>query len=107
MLLHDSIISNNINCRPKNKYIRIYKDENFVADKHYLSKTPSIAEEACSYDLDQCDAAWLQLMNGERARLGLLPISDEQFERVIEDLEVCLSNNDAIGHRCKVNTIIY
>lgn len=56
--------------RPKNKYIRITKDENFRLDDHYLSNMPAKAEKACSYDLDDCDIAWLRLQNGERASMG-------------------------------------
>lgn len=74
--------------RPKNKFIRITKDETFSSDQHYLSNTPAMAEAACSYDLDQCDDAWLGILNGERAMAGIPPVSEEQFERVVEELEV-------------------
>lgn len=47
-----------------------------------------MAESVCAYDLDQCDEAWLKICNGERALAGLSPISDTQFERVVEELEV-------------------
>lgn len=56
--------------RPKNKYIRITKDENFHLDEHYLSNMSVKAEKACSYDLDNCDIVWLKLINGERASMG-------------------------------------
>ncbi|KAJ4448955.1 hypothetical protein ANN_00347 [Periplaneta americana] len=55
---------------PKSKYIRITKDEFFTSEEHYLSNTPAKAEKACSYDLDDCDIAWLQIVNGERACMG-------------------------------------
>lgn len=74
--------------RPKNKFIRITKDDSFSADLHYLSNTPAKADAACAYDLDQCDEAWLRIMNGERAMTGAGPVSEEQFERVVEELEV-------------------
>lgn len=73
---------------PKHKFIRITKDDSFSADLHYLSNTPAKAEAACAYDLDQCDEAWLGIVNGERAMTGAGPVSEEQFERVIEELEV-------------------
>lgn len=73
---------------PKNKYIRITKDENFSHDKNYLSNTPAMAESVCSYDLDQLDEAWLNEFNGERSRCGLPPVNEEQFERIVEELEV-------------------
>lgn len=74
--------------RPKNKYIRITKDESFSSELHYLSNAPAMADAACSYDLDQCDEAWLKLTNGERVQCGLPPVTEEQFERVVEELEV-------------------
>jgi Enhancer of polycomb-like len=77
---------------PKNKYIRITKDENFSHDKNYLSNTPAMADSVCSYDLDQLDDAWLQEFNGERAMCGLSPVNEEQFERIIEELEVKLGS---------------
>lgn len=49
-----------------------------------------MAESVCAYDLDQMDEAWLKICNGERALAGLGPISEEQFERVVEELEVSL-----------------
>lgn len=73
---------------PKNKFIRITKDENFSHDKHYLTNTPAIADSVCSYDLDQLDEAWLKQFNGERNMCGLPPVNEEQFERVVEELEV-------------------
>lgn len=73
---------------PKNKYIRITKDENFSHDKNYLSNTPAMADSVCSYDLDQLDEAWLKEFNGERGMCGLPPVNEEQFERIIEELEV-------------------
>lgn len=75
-------------CSPKNKFIRITKDENFSHDKHYLTNTPAIADSVCSYDLDQLDEAWLKEFNGERSLCGLPPVNEEQFERIVEELEV-------------------
>lgn len=74
--------------RPKNKFIRITKDENFSSDLHYLSNTPAMAKASCSYDLDPVDEAWLNILNGERTMAGNLAVTEEQFERVIEELEV-------------------
>lgn len=74
--------------RPKNKFIRITKDENFSSDLHYLSNTPAMAKASCSYDLDPVDEAWLNILNGERTMTGNLAVTEEQFERVIEELEV-------------------
>lgn len=80
--------------RPKNKFIRITKDESFSSELHYLSNTPAMAKAACSYDLDQVDEAWLNILNGERTMAGMSAVTEEQFERVVEELEV--SNE----HRC-------
>lgn len=78
---------------PKNKYIRITKDENFSHDKNYLSNTPALADSVCSYDLDQCDEAWLKEFNGERSLCGLPNVNEEQFERIVEELEVNIKHN--------------
>lgn len=78
-------------CRPKNKFIRITKDDSFSSELHYLSNAPAKADAACAYDLDQTDEAWLHILNGERAMTGLNAVTDEQFERVIEELEVSFS----------------
>lgn len=75
-------------CSPKNKYLRITKDENFSSEQHFLSNAPALAESACSYDLDQVDEVWLKLVNSERLLSGVPAISEGQFERVIEELEV-------------------
>lgn len=47
-----------------------------------------MAEAACAYDLDQVDDVWITILNGERAMMGLNPITEDQFERIIEELEV-------------------
>lgn len=64
------------------------KDDNFSSEQHYLSETPGLAETACAYDLDQCDDEWLKIINNERIMSGMSLIQAEQFERVIEELEV-------------------
>ena len=58
------------------------------SDKHYLTNTPAIADSVCSYDLDQLDEAWLKEFNGERSLCGLPSVNEEQFERIVEELEV-------------------
>ncbi|XP_034952499.1 PHD finger protein rhinoceros [Chelonus insularis] len=70
------------------KFIRISRDDYFNPEEHHLSATPSRAEKACAYDLDDTDIAWLDVLNGERAQAGQLAISESQLERVIEELEV-------------------
>lgn len=47
-----------------------------------------MAKASCSYDLDPVDEAWLNILNGERTMAGHLAVTEEQFERVIEELEV-------------------
>ncbi|KAK9877157.1 hypothetical protein WA026_016900 [Henosepilachna vigintioctopunctata] len=73
---------------PKSKYIRITKDDNFKVDEHVLSNAPTQAEVACSYDLDECDVAWMRILNSERASCGLIPVHEDQLERVIERFEM-------------------
>ncbi|XP_044746979.1 PHD finger protein rhinoceros [Coccinella septempunctata] len=98
---------------PKNKYIRITRDENFKVDEHVLSNAPSQAEDACSYDLDENDVAWLKLMNAERATCGLGPVHEDQLERVIERFEMgcwekiqtILRNEEGLGIEFDENVI--
>lgn len=54
--------------RPK-KLVRISRDDYFNSEDHHLSTTPSRAEKACAYDLDDTDIAWLEVFNGERAQV--------------------------------------
>ncbi|XP_054005546.1 PHD finger protein rhinoceros [Hylaeus anthracinus] len=70
------------------KFVRISRDDYFSPEDHHLSTTPARAEKACAYDLDDTDIAWLDVLNGERAQSGQLPITETQLERVIEELEV-------------------
>lgn len=53
-----------------------------------VSSAPARAEAACAYDLDALDIAWLRLLNAERARAGAPVVTEDQLERVIEELEV-------------------
>lgn len=49
----------------------------------------ALAENSCAYDIDQVDESWLKLYNADRAQYGApFAISETQFERVIEELEV-------------------
>ncbi|XP_047345699.1 PHD finger protein rhinoceros [Vespa velutina] len=70
------------------KFIRISRDDYFNPEDHHLSTTPARAEKACAYDLDDTDIAWLDVLNGERAQAGQLPITESELERVIEELEL-------------------
>ncbi|KAJ8937756.1 hypothetical protein NQ318_006619 [Aromia moschata] len=98
---------------PKNKYIRITKDENFKPEEHALSHAPTQAEAACSYDLDECDVSWLRILNAERVAAGLGPIYEDQLERVIERFELCcwdkiqsiLRNEEGLGIEYDENVI--
>ncbi|XP_049884703.1 PHD finger protein rhinoceros isoform X2 [Pectinophora gossypiella] len=73
---------------PRDKYIHLTRDGHYQSDKHVLSTTPARAEAACSYDLDATDTAWLNLLNAERARAGAPAVTEDQLEKVIEELEV-------------------
>ncbi|XP_045784450.1 PHD finger protein rhinoceros [Maniola jurtina] len=73
---------------PKDKYIHLTRDVHYQSDQHFLSSTPAKAEAACTYDLDATDTAWLKLLNAERARAGAPSVSEDQLEKVIEELEV-------------------
>lgn len=73
---------------PKHKYIRLARDSHFASDSHHLTTATQRAESACAYDLDTTDSAWLKTINGERARAGAIAITEDQLERVIEELEI-------------------
>ncbi|XP_044271530.1 PHD finger protein rhinoceros [Tribolium madens] len=98
---------------PKNKYIRITKDENFKIEDHALSNAPAQSEAACSYDLDECDVSWLRILNSERSQCGQSPIYEDQLERVIEQFELCcwdkiqsiLRNEEGLGIEYDENVI--
>jgi len=77
----------NIGCRPKLKYLRITSDERMQGDNVHLSSVAARAEASCHYDLDDVDMEWLRALNGERSLMGHLPVSEEQLERVMEELE--------------------
>lgn len=99
--------------RPKNQYIRITKDENFDPETHAFSNAPAQAEAACSYDLDECDVAWLKILNAERAACCLPHVYEDQLERVMERLELCcwekiqsiLRNEEGLGIEYDENVI--
>lgn len=74
--------------RPRDKYIHLARDAHYQPDKHVVSSGPARAEASCSYDMDATDTAWLRLLNAERARAGASPVTEDQFEKVIEELEV-------------------
>ena len=59
-------------CRPKSRYIRVNHDDFFDNAHHTLSNLPTKAEKMCRYDLDVSDITWLELYNGERAKMGML-----------------------------------
>lgn len=78
----------NLICSPKNRFLRISKDDTYSPELHCLTNVVALAENICAYDTDQVDEAWLKLYNADRARYGAFLISETQFERVIEELEV-------------------
>ena len=45
------------------------------------------AEQVCAYDLDDVDQRWLINVNGERALMGLSSVTENEMERVMEELE--------------------
>lgn len=73
---------------PEDRYIHLNRDAQYTPSRHQLSTAAARAEAACSYDLDACDVAWLDLMNAERARAGAGAVTHDQLERVVEELEV-------------------
>lgn len=62
--------------RPKGKLVRITKNADFNPECHYLSNAPAEADRACFYDLDDVDDVWLKNLNGERALMGNVLMSN-------------------------------
>lgn len=75
---------------PKNRFLRITKDDTYSSELHCLTNVVAQAENTCAYDIDPVDEAWLLLLNSDRAQYGAYSITETQFERVIEELEVCI-----------------
>ena len=46
------------------------------------------AEQVCAYDLDDVDQRWLGNLNGERALCGMSSVTENEMERVMEELEL-------------------
>lgn len=50
-------------------------------------KTQEELDEAVEYDMDSEDEVWLSEFNKERRRKGLIPLSEDDFEYMIDRLE--------------------
>jgi len=63
--------------------------ENFltVANCRFIEKSPDELDAEVEYDADEEDGAWLGLMNERRKTEGLSPVSEEQFELLMDRLE--------------------
>ncbi|XP_065359054.1 PHD finger protein rhinoceros [Calliphora vicina] len=98
---------------PKNRFLRITKDENYSPELHCLTNVVALAENSCAYDIDRVDSSWLHLYNTDRKQYGAFSISETQFERVIEELEircweqiqVILKNEEGLGIEYDENVI--
>ncbi|XP_067638517.1 PHD finger protein rhinoceros-like isoform X1 [Eurosta solidaginis] len=89
----------------KNRFLRISKDDTYSSDLHCLTNVVTQAENTCAYDNDPVDKSSLQLLNSDRKQYGSYSITETQFERVIEELEircwkqiqVILKNEESLG----------
>ena len=93
--------------RPKNKFVRVTHDDFYSSDIHQLTSAPARSQQACAYDMDDLDLAWLNRVNIQRNAigikfihsprfrmfycqfdfLGLSKISELSFEQTMEELE--------------------
>jgi len=53
----------------------------------FIEKSAEELDTEVEYDMDEEDAAWLQIMNERREAAGLIGISIESFELLMDRLE--------------------
>lgn len=53
----------------------------------FIEKSAEELDTEVEYDMDEEDAAWLQIMNERREAAGLVGISIESFELLMDRLE--------------------
>lgn len=71
-------------------YIQIYTQHIFILNKfdfRFIEKSVEELDTEVEYDMDEEDAAWLQIMNERREASGLVGISIESFELLMDRLE--------------------
>lgn len=57
--------------RPKNKFVRVTHDDFYSSDIHQLTSAPARSQQACAYDMDDVDLAWLNRVNAQRSAIGI------------------------------------
>lgn len=57
--------------RPKNKFVRVTHDDFYSSDIHQLTSAPARSQQACAYDMDDLDLAWLNRVNIQRNAIGI------------------------------------
>lgn len=72
---------------PKNKFVRVTHDDFYSPDVHQLTSAPARSQQACAYDMDDVDLAWLNRVNAQRNAIGSSKISELSFEQTMEELE--------------------
>lgn len=58
-------------CSPKNKFVRVTHDDFYSPDVHQLTSAPARSQQACAYDMDDVDLAWLNRVNAQRNAIGI------------------------------------
>jgi bromodomain and PHD finger-containing protein 1 len=53
----------------------------------FIEKSPDELDAEVEYDADEEDGAWLNLMNERRKNENLSPVTEEQFELLMDRLE--------------------
>ena len=72
---------------PKNKFVRVTHDDFYSAEIHQLTSAPARSQQACAYDMDDVDLAWLNRVNMHRTAVGSSKVSELSFEQTMEELE--------------------
>jgi len=60
---------------------------NYIILFRFIEKSVEELDTEVEYDMDEEDAAWLQIMNERRESSGLVGISIESFELLMDRLE--------------------
>jgi hypothetical protein len=50
--------------------VRVTHDDFYSPDIHQLTSAPARSQQACAYDMDDVDLAWLNRVNAQRNAIG-------------------------------------
>jgi len=59
--------------------VRVTHDDFYSSDIHQLTSAPARSQQACAYDMDDLDLAWLNRVNIQRNAIGIKFIHSPRF----------------------------